>query len=64
MKDKEITKMAKTLFERAINIRTDNETLLELQYLKETLPYAGYEPEDLKEKMDAINYILKRYGKR
>lgn len=40
---------------------TDDETIEELQYLKETLPYAGYEPEDIKDKMDAINYLLKKY---
>lgn len=42
---------------------TDEETIAELQYLKETLPYAGYEPEDIKDQMSAINYILNRYGK-
>ena len=40
---------------------TDEETIAELQYLKETLPYAGYEPEDIKEQMGAINYLLKKY---
>lgn len=42
---------------------TDEETFSELEYLKETLPYAGYEPEDIKDQMLAINYLLKRYGK-
>lgn len=41
---------------------TDTETIAELKYLKETLPYAGLEPEDRKEKMSAINYLLKKYG--
>lgn len=40
---------------------TDKETISELEYLKETLPYAGYEPEDIKEQMAAINYLLKKY---
>lgn len=40
---------------------TDTETIAELKYLKETLPYAGLEPEDRKEKMYAINYLLKQY---
>lgn len=39
---------------------TDIETIAELKYLKETLPYAGID--DLKEKMYAINYLLKKYG--
>ena len=41
---------------------TDAETISELKYLKETFPYAGLEPEDLKEKMYAINYLLKKYA--
>lgn len=40
---------------------TDDETIAELLYLKETLPYAGYESEDIKEQMGAINYLLKKY---
>lgn len=40
---------------------TDEETIAELEYLKETFPYAGYDPKDLKVKMDAINYLLKKY---
>lgn len=40
---------------------TDDETIKELKYLKETLPHAGYELEDIKETMQAINYLLKRY---
>lgn len=40
---------------------TDDETIAELRYLKETLPYAGYEWEDIKDKMQAINYLLKKY---
>ena len=40
---------------------TDEETIAELEYLKEMLPYAGYEPEDIKEQMAAINYLLKKY---
>lgn len=38
---------------------TDQETLNELIYLKETLPYAGLEKEDLQPMMSAINYLLK-----
>lgn len=41
---------------------TDNETIRELEYLKETLPYAGYEPDEQREKLSAINYLLKRYA--
>lgn len=40
---------------------TDKETIAELQYLRETLPYAGYEAEDIKDQMAAINYLLKKY---
>ena len=40
---------------------TDQETISELQYLKETLPYAGYEREDIQPMMAAINYLLKKY---
>lgn len=38
---------------------TDDETISELLYLKDTLPYAGLEKEDLKPMMSAINYLLK-----
>ena len=38
---------------------TDAETINELRYLQETLPYAGLEKEDLKPIMKAINYLLK-----
>ena len=41
---------------------TDAETVSELKYLKETLPYAGLEPEEQREKMAAISYLLKRYA--
>ena len=40
---------------------TDSETIAELQYLKETLPYSG---NDVKEHMIVINYLLNRYGGR
>lgn len=40
---------------------TDEETISELKYLKETFPYAGLEPEDLRDKMYAINYLLRKY---
>lgn len=40
---------------------TDSETIAELIYLKETLPCSGYEWEDIKDKMQAINYLLKKY---
>lgn len=38
---------------------TDSETIEELKYLKETLPYSGH---DVKEHIIAINYLLNRYG--
>lgn len=38
---------------------TDSETISELKYLKDTLPYAGLEKEDLRPMMKAINYLLK-----
>lgn len=41
---------------------TDEETVSELKYLKKTLPYAGLEPEEQREKISAINYLLKKYA--
>lgn len=38
---------------------TDQETYSELIYLKETIPYAGLEKEDVQPMMAAINYLLK-----
>lgn len=68
----------KTLFNRARDIRngvlesrmmarfddlnrelTDDETIKELEYLKETLPCS---PEDTREEIKAINYLLKKYS--
>lgn len=41
---------------------TDDETITELLYLKDTLPYAGLEKEDLNPKIKAINYLLSTIG--
>ena len=41
---------------------TDTETIAELKYLKETLPYAGIDSKELREIMYAVNYLLKKYG--
>lgn len=68
----------KTLFNRARDIRngvlesrmmarfdnlnrelTDEETIKELEYLKETLLCS---PEDTREEIKAINYLLKKYS--
>lgn len=40
---------------------TDDETISELKYLKETIPYAGLESVDQNNIMSAINYLLKKY---
>ena len=38
---------------------TDEETIKELEYLKETLPCS---PGDTREEIKAINYLLKKYS--
>lgn len=38
---------------------TDAETRRELEYLRDTLPYAGLEKEDLRPMMAAIRYLLR-----
>lgn len=38
---------------------TEKETINELKYLLETIPYAGLEPEDEKEIIKACKYLLK-----
>lgn len=40
---------------------TDEETKEELEYIAETIPYAGYEAEYEKEIMSAIKYLRKYY---
>lgn len=42
---------------------TDDETISELEYLKDTFRYAGYDEEYTKEVLQAINYLLRRYAK-
>jgi len=66
----------KSLFDRARDIRhgclesrmetegrklTDEETANELEYLAETIPYAGLEREDKNNIMTAIRYLRKYY---
>lgn len=40
---------------------TDEETANELDYLAETIPYAGLSDDDVKEIMSAIRYLRKYY---
>ena len=40
---------------------TDEETVQELEYLAETIPYAGLEKEDRNNMMAAIRYLRKYY---
>lgn len=40
---------------------TDEETAQELEYLAETIPYAGYDKEDINNIMTAIRYLRKYY---
>ena len=40
---------------------TDKETIEELEYLAETIPYAGLEKEDQNNIMAAIRYLRKYY---
>lgn len=40
---------------------TDEETAQELEYLAETIPYAGYDKEDVNNIMTAIRYLRKYY---
>lgn len=40
---------------------TDKETANELEYLAETIPYAGLSDEDVREMISAIRYLRKYY---
>lgn len=40
---------------------TDEETVQELEYFAETIPYAGLEKEDRNNMMAAIRYLRKYY---
>ena len=41
---------------------TDAETIAELEYLRDTFQYSGYEDKSIKEVLQAVNYLLKRYA--
>ena len=41
---------------------TDKEVIEELEYLKDTFIYSGYPEKDIREVMQAVKYLLKRYA--
>ena len=41
---------------------TDREVISELEYLRDTFMYSGYEDESIREVLKAVNYLLKRYA--
>lgn len=41
---------------------TDKETISELEYLRDTFRYSGYEEDFIREVLQVVNYLLKRYA--
>lgn len=41
---------------------TDAETIAELEYLRDTFQYSGYEDDSIREVLQAVKYLLRRYA--